>query len=99
MSATHSSLFFFKRKCDYLLCLVPHIHVPQELLGPGGQVELEGEAEHFVNGAQEVQAALDLLLDLEGDTHTHTIYYQTRLTNTKRLKVRDPGCMLLCCYI
>lgn len=49
---------------DHLLCLVPDIRVPQELLWSGGQVEFEGEAENIVHRAQEVQAALDLLFNL-----------------------------------
>lgn len=51
----------------YLLSLVPHFRLSQELLGPGGQVEFEGEAKHGVHGSQEVQAAFDLRLDLGKD--------------------------------
>lgn len=51
----------------YLLSLVPHFRLAQELLGPGGQVEFEGEAKHGVHGSQEVQAAFDLRLDLGKD--------------------------------
>lgn len=51
----------------YLLSLVPHFRLSQELLGPGGQVEFEGEAKHVVHGSQEVQAAFDLRLDLGKD--------------------------------
>lgn len=48
----------------YLLSLVPNVGVSQEFLRPGGEVELEREAEDFVHGSQEVQAALDLFFNL-----------------------------------
>lgn len=51
-------------RSHYLLSLVPHFWLSQELLGPGGQVEFEGEAKHVVHSSQEVQAAFDLRLDL-----------------------------------
>lgn len=57
----------FQRSMHYLLGLVPHFRLSQELLGPGGQVEFEGEAKHVVHGSQEVQAAFDLRLDLGKD--------------------------------
>lgn len=44
--------------------MLPDGRVPQELLWPGGEVEFERESEDLVHGAQEVQAALDFLLDL-----------------------------------
>lgn len=52
---------------DYLLSLVPHFWVSQELFGSCGQVEFESEAKHVVHSSQEVQAAFNLLLDLESD--------------------------------
>ena len=44
----------------YLLSLVPHSDVTQILLWTGGEVKLEGESEHMVNTAEEVQTALHL---------------------------------------
>ncbi len=44
----------------YLLSLVPHSDVAQILLWTGGEVELEGEAKHMVNTAEEVKAAFHL---------------------------------------
>lgn len=53
-----------KRKADYLFSLLPDVWVPQELLWSCGQVEFETEAKHIIHSPQEVQAALDLLLNL-----------------------------------
>lgn len=60
------------KECDHLLCLVPDLRVPQELLWSGGQVEFEGEAENIVHSAQEVQAPLDLLFNLRSNTKDET---------------------------
>ena len=54
----------YTERSAHLLRLVPDLWLPQELLGPGAELQLEGEPKHVVHGAQEVQAALDLLLDL-----------------------------------
>lgn len=62
-----------KRKSDYLFCLVPDVRVPQELLRSCGQVEFESEAKHFIHSPQEVQAALDLPLNLGSETRWNRI--------------------------
>ena len=49
----------------HLFRLVPHSHFTQELLRAGGQLEVKGEAEDAVDTPQEIQTALDLLLDLK----------------------------------
>lgn len=63
-----------KRPPDYLFCLVPDVRVPQELLWSCGQVEFESEAKHLIHSSQEVQAALDLLLNLGSKTKCNRIY-------------------------
>ena len=49
---------------SHLLRLVPECGVPHELLGPCGEVELEGEAKHAIDVPQEIQTAFDLARDL-----------------------------------
>lgn len=66
-----------KRRPSHLLSLVPDIWVPQELLWSGGQVEFEGEAEDVVHSAQEVQAALDLPLNLGNKKKIHLFREET----------------------
>lgn len=53
----------------YFLCLVPHCDVAQELLRPGGETQLEGEAEHSVDMPQEIQSSGDLCFDLKHNPH------------------------------
>lgn len=62
-----------KKRSDYFFCLVPDVWVPEELLRSGGQVEFESEAKHIIHGTQEVQAALDLLLNLGSKTRCNRI--------------------------
>lgn len=51
-----------------LFSFVPHSDVSHELLGSGGQTQVEGEAEHTVHVPQEVQSSRDLTLDLQTTT-------------------------------
>lgn len=60
---------------DYLLCLVPDLWIPQELLWSCGEIEFESEAKHIIHSTQEVQAALDLLLNLRSKTKCNRIFF------------------------
>lgn len=51
-------------RLELLLCVVPGLELTQILLGPGGELQLEGEAEKAVNGLQEVEQTLDFRCDL-----------------------------------
>lgn len=70
----------------YLLSLVPNVGVSQEFLRPGGEVELEREAEDFVHGSQEVQAALDLFFNL--------LVKQVQRTSVKFLSNSESMCLI-----
>lgn len=70
----------------YLLSLVPNVGVSQEFLWPGGEVELEREAEDFVHGSQEVQAALDLFFNL--------LVKQVQRTSVKFLSNSESMCLI-----
>lgn len=49
---------------SHLLGTVPGLGVPQESRGPGGQGQAEGEAQHSVDCPDEIQAGVDLALQL-----------------------------------
>lgn len=64
---------FQLREPHYPFCLVPDVWVTQELFWSCGQVEFEGEAKHAIHSPQEVQAALNLLLNLRSETKGNRI--------------------------
>lgn len=61
------------RVTAYLLSLVPHSHIAQILLWTSGEMELEGESEHVINTAEEVQATLHLRLNLDGNKRQNNL--------------------------
>ena len=84
-----------QRVAQRLLGLVPHLHIAEELLWPGAQLQAELEAEGGVDMVQEVQAAVDLFLDLLGkfkDCNLANLVNKKidiKLQNTFSVKIRQ----------
>ncbi len=56
----------------HLFRVVPDLYLPQEALRAGGQLQVELQPEGAVHVVEEVQATVDLALDLEKKNNKRT---------------------------
>lgn len=88
-------------RLELLLCVVPGLELTQVLLGPGGELQLEGETEQAIDSLQEVEQTLDFRSDLVLSTENvsvilleladtgETAQGSGRLISVQDTKVRD----------